>query len=1032
MDKKEFEQLTTFFYQSSEPGKIPAALEFFVNSEFLADYGRTTTGGGSHRAELFKYFFAKVAALHPSVLCGYEALCTRPDISLTARRFIQGLLTRIAEPRSPSSSALERPIQSGSDLDFLWYEFIVTGNKDAVRRIISVLDWPDRIRDKLRSWLGRWNLLSLFSHREHKVNQLRDIVGIVCDWHRHEIWTDEDLDCLSLMEGMQLSGPERWKAVREALPFPLSQADFAHIGAKACAKWSLTSNTLRHEVVFQVCREELENRRVQRGMGRTIRILEEVITRAWMLLSPEKWPQITEMHKPAAVSVQPFALGWRPGQRLLGQFEVMAKLGQGGMGEVYLVRSESTNQRFAVKKTRFPDDTSRSNFLTELQNWINLPEHPNLTACRFFRTVEDEIVIFAEYVEGGSLGEWIRERRVADLERILDVAIQFARGLDAAHGRGLIHQDVKPSNVLMTAEGLAKVSDFGLARARVVAGEKVTSEHQSILVSVGGMTPAYCSPEQAARKHIGRATDIWSWGVSILEMMIGNVIWKNGVEAPHVLETYLRKGHPGSSLPGMPGRFAAVLEKCFCLEPADRWDTMAQVADALVEVYRLEIGREYARQDWLGPSRFVQGPCLNDRRTYRGVGGWPDPETGLRTALEADGRDPAEADALVGQKAVSRRAAAVADLIAFQEIRRIWEKLAARGREDTEGPLSATCVFEAVIHEQLDDIPGALELYDRAIEVWTPLLTQERGGDAAYGQAGAYRDKAAALRHLGYIRPAVLSLQQAAELYRRIIPLEEQERASLEGELALVYGDTGDCMHVLDDNRAAVCLYERAIGIAERLVNKEGRRECEAGLGIYYLGKAKAQGALGDHRAAAILCDRAIALLERAVNQRGLRGSAMGLAGAYANKGDCMFALGNNRAAVSLYDKALVVYEPLVNQEERRELAHPLARVYLMQFCALGALGDNHRAVAQLDRAIAVLEQLVHQEGRVELAADLSIAYKAKAEAISALGGNPGAGACNPTPVKGDLPAGSPHVFRGTGDRDVETISNGHDLQNDR
>jgi serine/threonine protein kinase len=98
-------------------------------------------------------------------------------------------------------------------------------------------------------------------------------------------------------------------------------------------------------------------------------------------------------------------------------------------------------------------------------------------------------------VEGGSLEAWIAERRLTQLDHILNVAIQFAWGLHAAHDLRLVHQDVKPGNVLMTPDGVAKVADFGLARARAVAGEREARGGQSVLVSYGGRTEEYCSPE---------------------------------------------------------------------------------------------------------------------------------------------------------------------------------------------------------------------------------------------------------------------------------------------------------------------------------------------------------------------------------------------------------------------------------------------------------------------------------------------------------------------------------------------------------
>jgi serine/threonine protein kinase len=165
----------------------------------------------------------------------------------------------------------------------------------------------------------------------------------------------------------------------------------------------------------------------------------------------------------AAVASAPLT-DWAAGQVILDDYVVERELGRGGMGKVYLLRSRSTGQPFAVKRAFLRNENSRSDFLTELQTWIDLPDHPHLVACRFFRTVGDEVVIFAEFVEGGSLADWIRDRRLTGLEQILDAAIPFAWGLHAAHELGLVHQDVKPGAALMTADGQVKVADFGLAR----------------------------------------------------------------------------------------------------------------------------------------------------------------------------------------------------------------------------------------------------------------------------------------------------------------------------------------------------------------------------------------------------------------------------------------------------------------------------------------------------------------------------------------------------------------------------------------
>lgn len=175
---------------------------------------------------------------------------------------------------------------------------------------------------------------------------------------------------------------------------------------------------------------------------------------------------------PAAPAKTP---SWAVGAIILGDYLIEKELGRGGMERVWPVNGNSTGRRFAVKQALIRDDECRKAFLAELQTWIDLPEHPSIVPCLFFRTVGEDIVIFADYIDGGSLADWIAKKKLTSLEQILDVAIQFAWGLHAIHERGLIHQDVKPGNVLMTADpstgsgqgGVPMVTDSGLAWARM-------------------------------------------------------------------------------------------------------------------------------------------------------------------------------------------------------------------------------------------------------------------------------------------------------------------------------------------------------------------------------------------------------------------------------------------------------------------------------------------------------------------------------------------------------------------------------------
>ncbi|MFI5707164.1 protein kinase [Kribbella sp. NPDC051620] len=294
---------------------------------------------------------------------------------------------------------------------------------------------------------------------------------------------------------------------------------------------------------------------------------------------------------------------WQLGQLVADTYEIRAVLGEGGMGIVYQVRHLGWDTDLAVKsplEAGTPGTTDRDRFIEEAETWVGFGPHPHVCACHYLRVLDGVPRLFIEYVDGGSLAEWIAGGRLYQgtqqevLTRVLDIAIQAAWGLMYAHGQGVVHQDVKPANILLNTAGTAKITDFGLSRAQSPQAVVESGDaQQSLRVSFGGMTRAYASPEQYSRTAVGRRSDVWSFAVSILEMLVGGITWSAGPAAGAVLAG-LRGGGFSAAAIKVPPALDDLLARCLRPDPATRPE-MAQVAGELTDLYAEIAHHRYPR-----------------------------------------------------------------------------------------------------------------------------------------------------------------------------------------------------------------------------------------------------------------------------------------------------------------------------------------------------------------------------------------------------------------------------------------------------
>lgn len=292
---------------------------------------------------------------------------------------------------------------------------------------------------------------------------------------------------------------------------------------------------------------------------------------------------------------------WQIGDVILDKYAIRAIFTSGGMGLVYRAYHKDWEMDMAVKSPRpefFQTEEQASNFEREAETWMNLGLHPHIVSCFYVRRLGGIPRIFAEFVEGGTLSDWIRGGQLylgsaeVGMERILDIAIQVAWGLHFSHQKGLVHQDVKPGNVLMTPEGTAKVSDFGLASARLAAHEGATTTRkagQSILVEGAGfLTPEYASPEQFAGQPLSTASDVWSWAALVLEMLKGECDWADGRAAPFALQEFFQERVHTDPL-------AQLLHECLVVPVKHRPSSLLDQAEALIRIHENLTGETYPR-----------------------------------------------------------------------------------------------------------------------------------------------------------------------------------------------------------------------------------------------------------------------------------------------------------------------------------------------------------------------------------------------------------------------------------------------------
>jgi tetratricopeptide (TPR) repeat protein len=655
---------------------------------------------------------------------------------------------------------------------------------------------------------------------------------------------------------------------------------------------------------------------------------------------------------------------FRAGDRIGSRYRVHAAKA-GGMGEVYLCLDEHDGVPYALKTFRADAFVANgtADFEHEVGVWVSLGNHPHLVRCHYLTTVDDRPYMFLEWVfgdeeRGVDLRDWLESARRlgrAGLEprEALALLIGVARGLVHAHAApaALVHRDLKPENVLVAPGGIAKITDFGLARAADAGHATLEpdappdvsdADSRQHLTRMGG-TPGYMAPEQWRGEPLDARVDVYALGVMLFELLTG--------ERPYRSRGWrrLQSMHCEAPVPAIDGvtgvdpALCRIVERCMGKAPEDRFPDAGSLLDALETVYRASFGE--APPQMPQPGEMSAGDLSNRGITYRALGRYDEALADYARALALD----PDLAVVYGNRGVC-----------YQDLDRHDEALADFARAVDLDPGNARTYYNRSMtwrrlrryDAALADIDRALALRPDMIEAYnnrgTTLSAMARHAEAVAeftrvleldaDNAAALANRAGSLHRLGRDDEALSDVDAAvaidpglgvARMNRAMIldALERTDEALDEFARALdADADSAACHY----NRANV--YRRLGHHAEALTGYDRAVALQPDYAEAFVNRANTLHDLGRD-------DEALVDLAHAIDLPSAADGAAALA--LAVRGNVLIAMGRNEEAAEDLGRAIAL-DPV------------LVEAYLNRGIALERLGRRDEALADFDRAAAL------------------------------------------------------------------------------
>ena len=270
---------------------------------------------------------------------------------------------------------------------------------------------------------------------------------------------------------------------------------------------------------------------------------------------------------------------------MVGAYRIQRPLGQGGMGVVYLAEDTRLGRLVTLKVLHAhdtADETRRERLRFEARAAAALV-HPNIGAVHALEDLDGQLCIVGEYMPGRTARDMLGTAGALPVIEAIDVAVQVARGLDAAHRHGIIHRDLKPENILVGDNGIVRILDFGIARAVKPQADRPRLTEAGAAVG----TPGYMSPEQLEGGAGDFRSDLFAFGTVLYELVTGKNPFQGATSSSTAARILTAEPAPLSSLnPLSPPELDAIIEKCHKKHPEERYGCTADLVKALESLAR--------------------------------------------------------------------------------------------------------------------------------------------------------------------------------------------------------------------------------------------------------------------------------------------------------------------------------------------------------------------------------------------------------------------------------------------------------------